>query len=100
MTQDTTYAPIPIIYKSRGLIARTVTDQAPPNFYLNMMNCLEREEEAMSSRYGVSMITRDPNGTIAGVNYPLPAPINSLARLTYQGTPHRYAGLTNGELFR
>lgn len=101
-TPDVAYTPIDFIYKSTGLVARPITDQAPEHSYLNMMNCLEREENAMSSRYGTIIINRNPNSTTAGnpQNYLFAAPIITLARLLYQQNSWRYAVSTDGGLYR
>ena len=100
MAQDTAYVPIEYVYQSRGLVAREILDQAPPYTYLQNLNCLEREENAMSSRYGTTIINRDPDGTINGQNHYFTSPVNSLARLTYQNAAYRYAGLGDGTLWR
>ena len=99
MAQDTTYRPVPYIFKSKGLIARNIVDQCPEYTYLQLLNCLEREEDAMSSRYGTTIINRDPAGTGTN-NYYFTQPITSLSRLTYQGNAYRYAGLADGSLWR
>lgn len=99
MSVDTDYKPIPYIYKSRGLIARNIEDQAPEHTYLDMQNCLEREEDAMSSRYGTQIICRDPIGTGTS-NYYFNQPVTSLSRLNYQASAWRYAGLSDGSLYR
>lgn len=100
MAQDTEYAPIEYVYQSAGLVAREIVDQAPPYTYLQNLNCLEREEKAMSSRYGTTIINRDPDGTVGGVNYFFSSPVTSIARLTYQNAAFRYAGLGDGTLHR
>ena len=100
MAQETMYAAIPFIYKSSGLVARIVTDQAPELYYLNLLNCQERAEDSYSSRYGTIIINRDPNGTSNGQNYYFANPITSLARMVYQGTAWRYAGDSAGNLYR
>jgi len=99
MTQDTKYAPVELIYKSRGLVARNTQDQLPPETYLNLLNCLERTEESISSRYGTQIINRDPAGT-GTANHYFTAPVTSLARMTYLGQAYRYAGLGDGTLQR
>lgn len=99
MAADTKYLPVPYLFKSRGLIARDITDRAPENTYLNMMNCQEREESAMSSRYGTLIINRNPQGSGTS-NYPFPASVVSLARLVYQGSSYRYAYTSAGTLYR
>jgi hypothetical protein len=99
-TPDTSYLPVPYIYKSAGLIARSIEDQAPEYTYLQLMNCLEREENAMSSRYGTLIINRDPTGTAMGQNYLFTAPVVTLARLLYQLQSYRYAVTSSGDLYR
>jgi hypothetical protein len=100
-TPDTSYAPVPYIYKSAGLVARPVEDQAPEHSYLNMLNCLEREENSMSSRYGTVIINRDPNGTTTNPqNYLFASPIITLARLLYQQNSWRYGVTSAGQLYR
>lgn len=97
--QDTKYAPQTVIYRSRGLIARPVTDQPPPESYLDLLNALEREENSMSSRYGTVVINRDPVGY--GIqNYAFAAAGRALARLAYLGSSYRYVGLADGTLQR
>lgn len=99
MSIDAAYKPIEYIFKSRGLIARNIYDQAPEYTYLDMLNCLEREENSMSSRFGTQIINRDPAGT--GVNnYYFASPVTTLSRLVFQGNSYRYAGLGNGTLQR
>lgn len=100
MPPDSAYKAIPFLYKSRGLVAREAVDRAPEGTFLNMMNCAERTEEAMSSRYGTTIICRDPNGTPAGKNYLFSFPIISLARMIYLAQSYRYAADSNGGLFR
>lgn len=99
MTTDTRYAPIPLIYKSRGLSARYVQDQAPPESYLDNLNMLERQEEGISSRYGTQIINRDAAGA-GTANYFFNSPVTSLTRMVSQGTAYRYAGLASGSLYR
>lgn len=99
MSQDTAYVTIPYIYKSRGLNARPIEDQAPEYVYIQLMNILEREENAVSSRFGTQIINRDPLGT-GTANHYFSAPVTSLSRLNYQSNAWRYAGLGNGSLQR
>ena len=49
MAADTEYSAITYLYKSRGLEARHQIDRAPEYVYIQLMNCLEREEEAMEA---------------------------------------------------
>lgn len=100
MAKDTQYSPLEMVYKSRGLAARWAYDQVPDGYFIQFMNMLERDEESLSSRYGYSIVNRDPNGTSNGQNYFFTSPVTSLARLAYAGSAFRYAGLQNGELYR
>jgi len=99
MAQDTSYAPVSFLYQSHGLTARAIADQPPPNTYLDLLNCLERAENIMSSRYGTVIINRDPLG-FGTSNYPFLNAINSMSRLSYKGQSWRYAGDTGGILYR
>ena len=99
MSIDTAYQPVPFIYESRGLIARDQVDQAPPHVYIQLLNCLEREENAMSSRYGTIIVNRDASG-VGTANHYFSSPVTSLSRLNYQSNAWRYAGLANGSLQR
>src|SRR5271170_2483318 len=99
MPKDTTYSSEPFIYKSRGLSARPATDQVPPDSYLNLMNCQERQENSMSSRFGTMIINRDAVG--AGTNnHFFTSPVVNLGRMLYQANAWRYAGLSDGTLWR
>lgn len=100
MAEDTKYLPKEYVYNSRGLNARDEIDQQPPYFYLLNLNCLERQENSMSSRYGIKIINRDPDGTPNGTGYYFNSPVTSLAKLTFQSLPQRYAGLENGSLWQ
>jgi hypothetical protein len=100
MSQDTTYSPISFIFDSRGIVARFVTDETPPNTYLNMNDAEEREETAISTRLGSVIINRDPDGTMGGVNYFFDNPLVSLSRLRSSFGTWRYAADSTGLLFR
>jgi len=100
MAKDTTYAPVPYIYQSRGLVARPIEDQAPAHTYLNMLNCFEREENSMSSRYGTQIVNRSPDGTPNGQNFLFTSPVVTLARLLFQQQSYRYGVTSAGVLFR
>lgn len=100
MAADAEYKPIPLIYKSKGLIARYVTDETPPGFFVDFRNMLERAENSVSSRYGVSIITRDPIGVGTQNNYHFTSPIVHLDKLVYGGLPFRYASDAAGNLWR
>ena len=102
MAQDTQYASVTFLFESKGVIARDITDQTPPASYLNLDGALEREERAMSSTYGTTIINRDPDGTVGGVNRFLPNPLVTLSRLysAQTGNAYRYAGDDHGILYR
>ena len=99
MSIDTQYVAEPVIYKSKGLWARNIDDQCPPYVYLQYMNVLERAEDSVSSRYGTHIINRDAAGSGTS-NYYFSSPVTSLARLNYQSSAWRYAGLQNGTIYR
>ena len=99
MAAQEDYKPVSYIYRSKGLAARNIYDECPEYSYIDILNCLEREENAMSSRYGTQIINRDPVGTGTS-NYYFTHPVTSLARLNYQSGAWRYAGLSDGSLWR
>lgn len=95
------YESKPFIYASKGLAARWEPDRTPEGYYLNFLNVFERSENSISSRYGTSILNRDPYGTPAPAsNYFFPQPVISLAKMVYQGSPQRYAGLADGSLWQ
>lgn len=99
MANESNYLSKPYVYDSRGLVARYAPDQAPEYTYLQLMNLYERQENSLSSRYGVAIINRSAAGQ--GVsNYFFASPVTSLSRLTFAGSAFRYAGLANGTLWR
>lgn len=98
MAEDTKYVPVPYVYQSIGLVARPILDRAPAYSYLDMQNCLEREESSMSSRFGTQVINRDPVGFGTSNHFFTASPV-SLARFYYQGSGARYAGLSDGTLW-
>src|SRR5271165_216957 len=100
MSVDQTYKAFPLIYKSRGLVARYISDETPAGSYLDFLNCLERAENSVSSRYGYEIVNRDPAGTIGGQNYYFANPIIHLDHLSYTGQAFRYAADTLGNLYR
>ena len=100
MGQDTQYRPIPFIYASRGLSARYELDRVPEGYYIQLMNGLEREENSMSSRFGYTIINRDPDGTTNGQNYYFTSPVVTIAKLNYQNNPQRFVGLGDGSLWQ
>jgi len=77
MAVDTLYKSVPFIFKSKGVIARPIIDRAPDGTFLSLLNAFEREEEALSSRYGTLIINRDNVNT----NFFAPAEIRTIARL-------------------
>lgn len=100
MASQTQYSAVPYLYKSVGLVAREEIDRCPPYSYLDNLNMLERDEESLSSRYGTTIINRDPDGTTGGVNYYFTSPVTTISRLNYQSSAWRYAGLQDGTLYR
>lgn len=73
---------------NRGLVARFLQDDAPPDSYLNMDGWETRQENSLSSRLGPMMITT--NGTN---NTPLTdANVHTLRRIKGIGQTWRYAG--------
>lgn len=102
MATDPKYKPIPWIFKSRGLMARPATDQPPEeHYFLNTTGMLEREENAVSTRNGYTIINRDSDSTVSGTNYFLPFAPVVLARLkSLNSAIYRYAALSNGTLYR
>jgi len=81
MPVDTIYKSAPFLFKSHGVVARPFTDRAPEATWLSLLNCEEREEDAISSRFGSSIVNRDPVGTHSGQNYFTASQINTIARL-------------------
>lgn len=100
MAQDTKYNPYPFVYKSRGLSARITYDQCPEYVYISNMNALERQEETLSSRFGYTIVNRDPDGTPSGQNYLFSAPITNIMKVNYQSQPQRYVALADGSLWQ
>lgn len=101
MSQDTKYTGNPFVFISRGIMAKPSTDRPPGPFYLNLDNCFEREEEAMSIRYGNQIINRDPFGGGTQNNYLLPSAPVILSRLrSLNIQTYRYAALASGALYR
>lgn len=83
------YKTVPIVFTNKGTVARYSLDRAPdPSVYLNLANAECRQENALSSRFGIQSITN--NGTM---NVPLPAAVHSLGRLkSLNNIVHRLAG--------
>ena len=106
MADEKNYSSKPLLYVSRGLDARHAPDRVPEGgYFINLLNGFEREESAMSSRYGTQIINRDPYGTTPPAqNYFFTSPVTSLARLAYTNGSgsniYRYAGLADGTLWR
>lgn len=100
MADDKQYEGKPFLYQSKGLDARATPDRVPEGFYINNLNVFEREEGAVSSRYGTQIINRDPDAAGHGVNYGFPAPVTSLAYFSFQSSAWRYAGTSDGRLYR
>jgi hypothetical protein len=98
MAEETQYLDIPYLYRSRGLVAREEIDRCPEYAYLDLLNCLERDEESMSSRYGTIIVNRDAVGA-GTANHFFSSPVTTIARLNYQASAQRYAGLADGTLW-
>ena len=100
---DTTYKAYPLILRSKGIQARWSVDQPPDAAYwLNLNGALERAETAISSRLGSAILNRDPIG-VGVQNYLLPFAPVTLSRLLVgaaPAVPYRYAGLSDGSLYR
>ena len=100
MAEDTKYVPVEMVYRSAGLIAHDTADECPPYTYLLNTNCLERAENAMSSRFGYKIVNRDAASTPNGQNYFFNSPVVTLAKINFQSYPQRYAFLANGSLWQ
>ena len=100
MPQDAKYKSAPFIFQSKGIFARFATDRPPgEGYYLNLSGCQEREEQALSSRYGSTIINRDPVG-VGTSNYFFGTPPTTITRLVSGSSPWRYVGLSDGSLYR
>lgn len=102
---EVTYKAFPLILRSKGIQAKFAPDQPPDGtFWLNLNGALERAETAISSRYGNTIINRDPvaSPSVGTNNYLLPFAPVTLARLLVGSPPtsYRYAGLSDGSLYR
>ena len=98
--KDTNYKAVNLLFKSKGLIARDAIDRCPEHTYLNLDGCLEREENAISTRFGNVLINRDPAGGGTS-NYLLPqAPVTLAYMRALGGAAFRYAVLADGSLWR
>jgi hypothetical protein len=64
-----------------------------------MLGAYEREEGAVSSRFGSQIVNRDPDYVGDGQNYFFAAPVNTITRLKYNSATWRYAG-SGGGLYR
>lgn len=102
MAKDTAYKAFPLVFRSKGLFARHVTDRPPDaSYFQNMTGCFEREEEGISTRYGSTIINRDPDGTPNGANFPFSAAPVTISRLrSLNGATFRYTSLADGTLWR
>ena len=89
-----------LISPFKGLFARESLDRVPSGGFLNLSGCLEREEHAISTRYGSVLINRDAH--LAGTsNYFFTRAPVVLARLrALGGNTYRYAVLADGSLWR
>ncbi len=83
---DSKYVQTPIVFQSRGIVARNVADQTPPYTYLQLTNAEERMETAVSSRLGGTIISNTGLTSI----YTLDKLISSPGNFT------RYLGGFNG----
>lgn len=84
---DPSYRWNPLIYKSRGLVARYAIDRCPPDTYFNVANAELLEENAIGSRMGRHLITQQGSANAA-----LPSAVQTLARLkSLLGATYRYA---------
>ncbi len=95
---ETNYLEIPFLYESRGLEARSEIDRCPPRVFIDLLNCLERDESSMSSRFGTIIQNRDAVGA-GTANHFFSSPVTTIARLNYQSSAQRYAGLADGTLW-
>jgi hypothetical protein len=96
MATDTIYKSLPFLFTSKGIVARPITDRIPEGYYLSLYNSFEREESAMSSRYGSQIINRD----IYGTNFLAPSQISTITRLrALNGNVWRYYQSLN-QLYR
>ncbi len=77
MAIDTIYKSLPLLMRSKGVIARPIIDRPPESTWLSLYNSFEREEDALSSRYGSSIINRDSSSS----NFFAPSQINTITRL-------------------
>src|ERR1700679_1390639 len=92
---DNAYQTYPLIFNSKGVVARPVDDTIGPGYFLNLSNAEELFENAMCSRLGSQIINR--SGTTIEA---LPSTVYSLAKLSsLNGNSFRYAG-SNGNLYR
>ena len=100
MSVDSRYKSFPYIFQSRGIYARFTIDRPPgEGYYLNLLAAEEREEQSLSTRYGSLIINHDPFG-FGTNNYFFPASPSTLARLVNASSTWRYAGLSDGSLWR
>lgn len=104
MPRESGFKPFPFLFISKGLHAREAVDRLPDGAYLNMEGILEREENALSSRFGSIIVNREPDTPPYGhspANYLFPSAPVVLSRLrSLNGSTYRYAALADGSLWR
>jgi hypothetical protein len=92
---DATYRTANLIFKSSGITARPVDDQAAPSSFLNLENCEELAEEAIGTRLGTSIVN-----TVGTAVAPISGLVHTVAKLSgLNGASWRYAG-AGGNLYR
>ncbi len=101
---DSVYKQSSYIYQSRGIIARNVSDQAPPFTYLQLTNAEERQETAVSSRLGGTIISTTGLNNIYTLTKLISSPGNftrylggysgSQPGIYYQSSPTAFSLLT------
>ena len=87
---DLGYRTIPYQFLNRGILARYQYDRMPPGTYRNLRNLESRAENAISTRYGLAVLSTvtDRYGTR---NSLLPAAAVSLGRMRGLYNPFNYA---------
>jgi len=94
---DQGYGNYNLILRSRGIVARYVTDQPPAGegFFLNLNSLEEISENALASRLGTTIVNK-----VGAAAQPLPSTVYSLEKLaSLNGLAYRYAG-SAGNLYR
>ena len=97
---DPAYKDYPFIFSSKGIVARKVDDTVSTEEFLNLENCEELAENALSPRLGSKIINQF---TVAGITtlYPLGGSVVGLAKLAgLNGSAWRYAVDSSGKLWR